>query len=195
MNNTGIVILAAGNSSRLGFPKQMVMYQGKTLLQHVVNEAIKAKLYPVVVVVGANAETVSKNFTEPIQFVHNTAWQQGMGSSIVAGVSEILSINTAIQHIILSVCDQPFISLEIFQQLIEKRLASGKNIVACAYADTEGTPILFQQKYFRDILKLHGEEGAKKLINLYRNDVDTVPFPKGNIDIDTIRDFEDLVNS
>ena len=81
-----------------------------------------------------------------------------------------------------------------FQQLYQKQNESAKDIVACAYADTIGTPALFTQKYFDVLMKLEGDEGAKKLMKTYSEDVATVDFPKGYIDIDTKEDYENLLN-
>jgi molybdenum cofactor cytidylyltransferase len=195
MNSTGIVILAAGNSSRIGSPKQNLIYDEKTLLQHVIEEAIKAKLHPVVVVTGANAEKLFESLqSQPVEIVFNNLWEQGMGTSISAGVNKIIA-NKNVENVILAVCDQPFISFEILQQLIDKKKESGKNIVACSYANTIGTPVLFHRNYFENLLQLKADEGAKKFLKEYNDDVAVIPFPKGNIDIDTVQDYVHLVNS
>jgi molybdenum cofactor cytidylyltransferase len=195
MNETGIVILAAGKSSRLGRRKQELVYQGKTLLQRVADEAVKAHLDPIIMVTGAYAEDDSQNLNCPeIQFVNNPYWEQGIASSIVTGMNKIIE-SGELRNVMIAVCDQPFISALLFQQLIGERIRTGKQIVACAYADTIGTPVLFSQNYFRCLLQLKGDEGAKKLLRSNRGDVAIVQFPKGEIDIDTLQDYEMLVNT
>ena len=195
MNNTGIIILAAGEASRFGDVKQLAHYNGKLLLQHIADEALAAKLHPVIVVTGANAERVAASvMQQALEIIYNEHWQGGMASSIAAGVSSVLSSHSNLQRIIIAVCDQPFVSSALFSQLIEKS-REGKPIVACAYAETWGTPVLFTQPYFEKLLYLKGEEGAKKLLKLHRDEVATVDFPQGNIDIDTQEDYHRLQNN
>jgi molybdenum cofactor cytidylyltransferase len=193
MNKTGIVILAAGSSSRLGKPKQLLSYENKSFIQNIASEAIKADLYPIVIVTGANAEQVSLALNKKDEeIVYNEHWQQGMASSIVAGISKMLLLDDNVEAALIAVCDQPFVTAELLQALINKKAETGKGIVACTYADTAGTPVLFDRKYFIDLQQLKGEEGAKKLLKLYEADLVTVSFPQGSIDIDTEADYKAL---
>jgi len=195
MNSTGIIILAAGSSSRFGSTKQLVHFKGKTLLQHTIEEATEAGAEPIVVVTGANANEISKEIkNEKIEIVFNKDWEQGMALGIIIGLKKAISLNNKMEKAIIAVCDQPFISSSLFQQLYQKQNESAKYIVACCYADTIGTPALFTQKYFDVLMKLKGDEGAKKLMKTYSEDVATVDFPKGYIDIDTKEDYENLLN-
>jgi molybdenum cofactor cytidylyltransferase len=195
MNNTGIIILAAGGSSRFGNIKQLLPFNGKTLLQHVIDEATKAGVKPIVVITGANATKVSASIANSkVNILVNENWQEGMASGIVAGVHSIVSLNESIKKIIIAVCDQPFVTSALFEQLDQMQNKSGKSIVACTYADTIGTPALFATKYFDQLLSLKGDEGAKKILKSNSEDVATVDFPKGEIDIDTQKDYENLVD-
>src|ERR1700735_355497 len=111
MSSTGVTILAAGNSSRLGRPKQLLPYRGKTLLTHVVAEALAAELSPVVVVTGAFPIEVGGSLRgQSVEIVFNPAWETGMASGIVAGLSNLLSLHPDVDAVIIAVCDQPFIS-------------------------------------------------------------------------------------
>lgn len=193
MNNTGIIILAAGNSSRLGTPKQLLPYKGKTLLQHIVDEALAAQLHPVVAVTGANHEAISQSISQPVHLAFNANWQEGMASGIAVGMQTLLSVNNTIEAVILAVCDQPFVSSGLFFQLNFVQKQTGKGIVASQYANTTGTPVVFTSTYFTQLLHLSGEGGAKKLLAMYEADVATIPFPNGNIDIDTEDDYNKLV--
>jgi len=186
-----LIILAAGNSSRLGKPKQNLPYQNKTLLQHVIDEGSKANLYPIIVVEGSTKLQVSEN----IYLVKNNNWDQGMGSSISTGISALLKIQPKTELLILTVCDQPFISAHLFKELIDRHMEKSTGIVASAYTETMGTPVLFSKKYYDDLLNLKGQEGAKRLIKNYQDDVSLVQFPQGNIDIDTLTDYTNLINS
>ena len=193
MNNTGILILAAGNSSRFGSAKQLVHYNNKTLIQHVIDEAVLAGANPVIVVTGARADEISKNIgTEEVQIVFNDHWQQGMAGSIVTGIKA--AINYKMDKIIITVSDQPFVSSSLFKKLFQTQEETGQPIVACAYAGTVGTPVLFTQIYFDALLSLEGEQGAKKILNANKQDIAIVDFPEGYIDIDTEADLKDLAD-
>ncbi|RKR84831.1 molybdenum cofactor cytidylyltransferase [Mucilaginibacter gracilis] len=190
---TGIIILAAGSSSRLGEPKQNLIYQGKTLLQHAVSAAIASACRPVIVVLGANAQTIQSQIAnQAIQIIHNPNWQQGMASSINAGISH-LQKTPNIQGAVIMLCDQPFANHTLINQLLQAHTQSGKGIVASLYNNTQGVPAFFHQKYFHHLLALQGHQGAKKLLTAYADDIATVPFDKGAIDIDTMADYEGLL--
>jgi molybdenum cofactor cytidylyltransferase len=192
---TGIIILAAGNSSRMGKPKQLLNYKGKTLLQTVIDEALKTDCKPIVVVLGANAEEIAaRHQNDQIQFVINESWGNGMASSIAAGLSSVIDNNIEIENIIITVSDQVFIKMSNFNHLIEKHNETGKNMIASSYAGTMGTPVFFEKRYFDALLSLKGTEGAKKLLKQYPQDVETVVFEGGEIDIDTETDYNNLIS-
>ena len=192
---TGIIILAAGSSSRLGRPKQLLDYKGKTLLQTVINEALETSCRPIIAVLGANAKKiVSRHHNDQVNFVINESWENGMASSIVAGLSIMIKNNSEIESIIIAVADQAFIKMSNFNNLIEKQRETGKNIIASTYAETIGTPALFKKDYFEALLSLTGAEGAKKILKQYPQDVETVAFEHGEIDIDTETDYNNLIS-
>ena len=195
MNNTGVVILAAGASSRFGSAKQLAQFNEKTFLQHVIDEAKNAGAATVVVVTGANTGEVSSTLAgSNIEILYNKDWEQGMATGIVAGVQAMVKLNNGIDKIILAVCDQPFVNAALFTQLNSVQQESGKPIVACAYANTMGTPVLFIRKYFDQLLGLKGDTGAKKILKEHIEDVATVDFPKGVVDIDTQEDLDKLLD-
>lgn len=184
-----MIILAAGNSSRLGRPKQLLSYRGKTLLAHVTIEAVSADLHPVAVVTGAFQEEVKDSLQgHAVGIVFNPAWETGMASGIIAGLSNLLLRHPEVEAVIIAVCDQPFISSSLLQEMVDAFDTSRKGIVACTYADIVGTPVLFGRTYFEKLLALSGSEGAKKLLQQFPDDLATVAFPKGDIDIDTAED-------
>jgi len=195
---TGIIILAAGNSSRMGKPKQLMTYLGRTFLDIVTMEALETKCAPVIVVLGAHAEEIAAQQhqqQEHISHIVNKSWQQGMSSSIIAGLSEAIKTDPKVDNIILTVADQVFIKSAVLESLILKQQSSGKGIVASSYSDTLGTPALFNKKYFEALLSLQGENGAKSLIKLYNEDVDAIDFELGHVDIDTEQDYKHLIQS
>ena len=191
----GIIILAAGNSSRLGEPKQLLKFNGKSLLRHVAEESVAAATAPVVVVTGSNHKTIGDEVAEfPVMLAHNPSWQQGMASSISVGLNALLKISPKLHGVIITVSDQPFITSALFQKLI----ITGENtkcIVASAYDNTLGTPVLFQNQHFEHLLNLKGSEGAKKLLKKFEDDVTEVLFELGRIDIDTKEDYDNLLTN
>lgn len=190
MDSTGILILAAGSSSRLGRPKQLLAYRGRNLVTHVITEAVGAGLEPIVVVTGAFAQEVGAALPDGgIEIVYNPFWEEGMASGLVAGLARILLLQPDIEAVIVAVCDQPHISAALLRQLAAERRATGKGIIASGYAGISGTPVLFSQRYFEALAMLTGDEGAKKLLRLYQDDLYTVPFEQGEIDIDTEEDY------
>jgi len=195
MNNTAIIILAAGSSSRFGSIKQLLHFHNKTLLQHAIDEATASGAGPVIVITGANAEAVLKEINiQQVQVIFNDHWEEGMASGIVAGMQAAITYNNNIEKVIIAVCDQPFISSSLFKELYQTQENNTQHIVAAAYANTTGTPVLFTQKYFDALLGLKGNEGAKKILQLNAADVATVDFPQGNIDIDTREDYKLLLD-
>jgi molybdenum cofactor cytidylyltransferase len=195
-DKTGIVILAAGISSRLGSPKQLLSYNGKTLLEHAVEEATKSEADFVVVVLGANADIILKEIDPgKASMVENKEWQEGMASSIRRGLNAILDKHAPVDGVIFMVCDQPFISAMVLNNLINTYKETGKPIVASNYGGAIGPPAFFHKLFFAELMQLKGDEGAKGIIQQHEDEVATVLFPLGEIDIDREEDYEKLVKS
>jgi len=194
--NTAIVILAAGNSSRMGKPKQLLKFNGQTLLDLVINETLKTNFRPVIVVLGAYEEEIKKTQSHAgAIYVVNKDWEDGMSSSISSGLNSALKIDSEIENVIITVADQAYISSQIFEDLVRKHHQVNKNIIASAYLDTAGTPALFNKKYFKELMTLKGTDGAKKIIKRNIDDATTIPFELGRVDIDTQQDYKDLINN
>lgn len=193
MNSTGLIVLAAGASTRLGKPKQQLLYNGKSLLQHAVQVATESGCIPIRVVVGANADLLDlPEESDIVQVITNPEWEEGMASSIRYGLTSLIKSNAHLESVIIMACDQPFVTPELLQQLIQKHLLTQQPIIACAYQDTLGVPALFHQTFFTHLLALQGQSGAKKLFLSHPEAVANVPFALGHIDIDTPSDYAAL---
>jgi len=192
--HTDIVILAAGASSRLGRLKQLLPWQGKTLLQHAVQTALTITTQPVVVT-GCNADQLAAglNHTE-VHIVFNPDWEQGIASSIRCGLQALLDRTPSPDQVIFMVCDQPFVSPGLLLDLISERQRSQRSIVASAYAGTLGIPALFDKSHFSQLLDLQGDTGAKKLIQGFPGEVAFVDFKEGEFDIDTEKEYKKLTS-
>ena len=193
-NEYGIVILAAGNSSRLGEPKQLLQFQGKSLIRHIAEAALETVGGNVIVVTGSNAEAIETELKNlPCKLAFNADWQEGMSASIKTGINALQSHYQSVKGTILAVSDQPFVSAEVFNALIVNSEETEKGIVACRYSDSLGTPAFFSASYFPALFQLTGAEGAKKLFKRYADDVSAYAFPQGSIDIDTQEDYKRLI--
>lgn len=193
---TGLIILAAGESSRLGKRKQKVIFDGKGLLQRTIDAALNSECKPVIVVLGAYREEIKADInTEDAIVCYNPEWEEGMSSSIRSGIKVLQENEFHVSDVILMVCDQPFADTFLITGLINKKASTGKAIIACSYNGTVGVPVLFDKKFFSELLSLKGQEGAKKLIKRYNESVAEIPFPLGKFDIDTIEDYEALLKS
>jgi len=189
---TDLIILAAGESSRLGRPKQNLLFNGQTLLQLAVQSGKESACNNIIVVLGANSEEIV-----PIPgtiALCNRNWKEGMASSIRTAMVEVHNCMN-IDKVIIMLCDQPFVSAALLNALIDKQTESKQPIVACAYNNTTGVPVLFDRSLFAELLLLQGQEGAKTILKNHASDIAIVPFEKGNIDVDTMDDYERLIGT
>lgn len=196
INHCGIILLSAGSSTRLGKPKQLLNYQGERLLRHMVNVAAAVPAKPLVVVLGANADLLIPEIDEAkASIAINKDYKTGMASSIITGLKYLEEKNPLTDGVIILMCDQPFVSAVLLNDLISTQQQTVKPIVASNYGNTIGTPALFHKSIFNELLQLQGDTGARKIIQHHINEVATVPFEKGNVDIDTEEDYEKFLSS
>ncbi|MEH1913228.1 nucleotidyltransferase family protein [Nostoc sp.] len=190
-----IMILAAGASTRMGTPKQLLLYQGRSFLKCITEIAIASVCQPVVVVLGANAEQIHPHIKQlPVRVVKNSDWACGMSTSIKSGIELLNNLPQKIEAVVITLCDQPFVSPQIINQLVDTYYSTKKPIIACEYGNTLGVPALFSQTFFSELATLKETSGAKKVINNNLNEVFSIPFPLGDIDIDTPKDYEQLLS-
>ncbi|GAB3638595.1 nucleotidyltransferase family protein [Hymenobacter arcticus] len=183
----GLLLLAAGSSSRLARPKQLLPYHGQTLLRRAAEVAAASPCRPLVLVTGAlHDELLPEIDGLPFHVIRNDAWADGMGGSIAAGLAELETAAEApkVDAIVVILCDQPLLSEEVIGQLIVQFQATGQPVVASTYAGTQGVPALFSREVFPQLLALRGASGARELLQQY-NHLPTVDFPGGATDVDT----------
>ncbi len=191
---TGLVILAAGASTRLGRPKQLLENNGKLLLQHVIDLAEKTGCHPMALVLGANASSIRRKVnSHSLDVIVNDKWEDGISSSIRFGLAHLGNKERDLQNVLILLSDQPFLSDQVLKNLLstEKNL---KSITACEYGGQIGVPALFSHHFFDELMKLEGDEGAKKIIMKNREYVSSVPFERGEVDVDTEEDYKRLIN-
>ncbi|NMG10448.1 nucleotidyltransferase family protein [Brasilonema sp. UFV-L1] len=191
----GAIILAAGASTRMGQPKQLLQFQGRSFLRYSVEVVVASVCNPIIVVLGAYAEKMYQEVSQlPVLVVENPQWRDGMGSSIKVGMTALNAAAQKIEGVVLTLCDQPFISCDVINQLVAAYHSTGQGIIASEYAETLGVPALFSHKFFSDLTSLAAASGAKQVIKKYSHKVFSFPFAAGAIDIDTPQDYERLLN-
>lgn len=192
--SVGLIILAAGASKRMGSPKQLLPFEGSSLIQHTIKEALNSACNPIVVVLGANHELILPEIIiNPIHIVVNKEWAEGMASSIRAGINAILELRPKLRSVLILLCDQPYVSTDQINKLVEASHITKKSIIISQYEDSAGVPALFNKEHFLDLRHLKGKEGAKKLLKDHKDCIYKVPFPLGSIDIDTPEDYYKIV--
>jgi len=184
-----IVVLAAGASTRMGTPKQLLSWRGMPLLQHVTTTALQADTGPVIVVLGAHAQSVRAAMQKlPIVTLFNPGWASGPGSSIACGISFIRHQLPHAMAAIILLGDQPLVTAQHLQQLRATYLREKVPIVASLYNQTAGPPALFHNKLFDVLQNINPREGARQVIR-HTKPVITLPFPEGQYDLDTPDDW------
>jgi molybdenum cofactor cytidylyltransferase len=187
------LILAAGGSSRLGQPKQLLRYRGRTLVRNVAQAALDAGCRPVLVVLGAAADEVGSELNDlDVQVVLNTNWHEGMAASIRCGVQALPRGEQAIEAVVLTVCDQPLLSATVLRRVCAAYDGAPGRRVACEYAGTVGVPALFERSLFDELLALQGDTGAKSLLQAAGADLIRVSWPEGAIEVDRPGDLKRL---
>ena len=189
--NIGVILLAAGGSTRLGSPKQLLVYRGKTLLRHAAEAALATGGRPVAAVLGFGAERLRAELAGlDVRPVDNPDWHRGMGTSVRRGVA---ALDADADGALLMLCDQPLVTAEKLAMLVAAfRQNAGAGIVAAAYHGTVGVPVLFSRAYFDELRALPDDAGAKPILRRHRDAVLPVPLPEAAVDIDTREQYERL---
>jgi molybdenum cofactor cytidylyltransferase len=185
----GAAILAAGASTRMGTPKQLLELDGQPLLLRAVEAALASPAWPVVVVLGAHAEKIRPLLARlPVLITENPAWAEGMAASIRAGVTTLQQFSRGLDAALIALCDQPAFSAETIVRLVTAQRASGRSIAAAHYAGRHGAPALFLREHFPTLTSLTGEEGARALLNDDTARIAAVDLPELALDLDTPAD-------
>lgn len=185
-------MLAAGGSTRLGRPKQLLSHRGRTLLRHAAETALAAAVGPVVVVLGAEAERMRPELAGlDVHVVENPRWAEGQSTSLHAGLDAIED-RVAPPAVLFTTCDQPLVTADILRELTGVYAASRPPLVACEYAGATGVPALFDRSLFVSLRALAGDEGARSVIVRHRATAVVVPFPDAAMDVDTAEDVQRL---
>lgn len=191
-NEIAVIILAAGESKRLGQPKQLLKFKGTTLIRRAVETAVKSDAPKVFVVLGSNFEQIKSEIEDlNCTIIFNENWKDGMSSSIKTGLENVFETVPEISAVIIFLCDQPLIESLHLNRLIEEFQRAKKSIVSAFYNDKCGVPALFARDFFSELLNLQGDQGARFLLNNTEN-IEKISMPEAVFDVDTVRDYERL---
>jgi CTP:molybdopterin cytidylyltransferase MocA len=185
------IILAAGESRRLGQPKQLLAYRGQTLIERAIRLANEAGAWPVLVVLGANFGTISAAIQSSNAIpIHNDRWRQGLASSIEAGLRALRVCAPDAEGVLLMGCDQPRLTAEHLISLISEFEGQEAVVIAASmYGGVRGVPAVFPRATFAQLSALRGDRGARPVIESAPCPVVVLEFPGGEVDIDSPEDL------
>ena len=193
MNQTAIVVLAAGNSKRMGQSKQLLPWKDSTLLGSAIKNAFSVEADEIFVVLGAyRNEITNKIDLSKTNILINEDWEQGLGSSIALATLEIDQKYPNINAILFVLADQPFISVHHLNAIIAIHNKEKGIIIMTRKEDYRGVPVLFPRKFFSELMLLSNDEGAKQIINRNKNQVREVVAYDDITDIDTMESYTEF---
>lgn len=194
--NITILILAAGSSSRMGQPKQLLPWKDTTLLGNAIRNATSSSARAIYVVLGANAKSIRKEIVaSEIEVIENPDWQHGIGSSIAIGMKILLKKDNDFDGILIMLADQPLIDKDYLNLMITAFNNQPECIIATAYRNRAGVPALFDKVYFNELEDLENDFGAKELIGKNRDKIFTINPDNKSVDIDTKSEYQNLIKN
>ena len=193
MSTTAAIVLAAGSSSRLGTPKQLVDLGGRPLLESVVAAVSTWPVGRVVVVLGSGADDIleSVDLGDAVVVV-NDGWEEGIASSIRVGL-DVLTRDPGWERVFMVLGDQPAIPDDVPQRLLDGMEDSGRPAAVPVYRYERGNPVLFDRGLWPRLMTLEGDSGAAGLLRTHPEWVQEVRFDQlPPPDVDTPADVADL---
>jgi molybdenum cofactor cytidylyltransferase len=196
MRNAAVsaIVLAAGEAIRMGVPKQLLKFGQNTIIEHTIDNLLDSEIFEVIVVLGYKAERVAGLISDrPIKLVTNKNYEQGISSSISAGLKSVQKKATAVMFCL---ADQPFIDSQTINKIIQEFAAHHKGIAIPYYQGQQGNPVIFSKKYIEDFFSLKGDTGGSQIISRNPDDILRVDVPcRGVIvDIDTRDNYLKEIN-
>jgi molybdenum cofactor cytidylyltransferase len=188
--NVYALILAAGGSSRMGRPKQLLRWQGLSLLERSIQAACRVLPGRVIAVLGAHEQAIRAAVDlDAVETLRNPDWQNGIASSIRRGIE---ALPASAEAVLILLCDQPLVDAMHLKALLNAWQSEPDLIIASQYQLACGVPAVFPAAYFKRLGSLTGDKGAKMLLTEFEERVRKIPFAEAGLDIDTPGDFEQL---
>ncbi len=186
MSSQGLEILipAAGGSSRLGHPKQLVEIDGQALIRQVVALAESVQSATIHVVLGAHRERIERALAgcQGIRIHHNPDWSSGMAGSLQTGLAQV---RPECRAVLVLLPDQVYVSASDLQRLVSAWQTAPDRPAAAAYAGTFGVPAILPRSLFPQVMALSGDRGARAIFTACRDQLISVPIPGAAFDLDT----------
>ncbi len=190
------LILAAGSSSRMEEPKQLLPWGDTTLIGHAIQQSLALEEVTTYVILGAYFDLINMQINHfPIEILKNSDWQSGMGSSISSGVKTIMKDKVTYNAALITVVDQPLIDTVHLNALLTEFKKTPNDIVATDLGERVGVPAIIPKKYFEELSQLKADHGARYIIAAYKNEVKTITALDKGVDIDTVEQYETLFQS
>jgi len=188
------IILAAGESKRMGFPKMLLSFNGTTMIETVIGNVTRSNVDNVLIVLGANSDAITGlDINMSVRYCYNDSYKEGMLSSVLCGFRNLPS---DFEAVLVFQGDQPLIPPNVINKVIETYRLSGKGIVIPVYNGKRGHPLLIDKKYNDEIEKLNTREGLRSLAYQFSDDVLEVETDDPGIlrDFDTYEEYKEEIN-
>jgi molybdenum cofactor cytidylyltransferase len=183
------ILLAAGESNRMGQPKQLMPFGQITIVERTIDNLLNSAVSETIVVLGYKDEEIRKTIAgKPIKIAMNPDYQQGMSTSIIAGLKQV---DKRARAVLIALSDQPFVDSQTINSLVEAFIANKRGIIIPVYQGRRGNPVIFAIKYKGELLNLKGDVGGREIITLHPDDVLEVAVNCEGVllDIDTMENY------
>ena len=185
------IILAAGESKRMGRPKQLLSFGSSTILEHVVENLLRSRIGELILVLGHESGAIKARFEgAPLKLIVNPDYRQGMSTSISCGIKEVSPDTRAF---LIALGDQPLVRSEVVDQLVSAFEEGGSGIILPSFGGLAGHPVIFDLKYRDALLSLTGDKGGKSIVAAHPEDVRQVEVETASVvyDIDKWEDYQE----
>lgn len=193
--NIALLIMAAGQSSRMKGIKQLLPWNGSNLLVHTLKTLLEIQKDRVFMVLGANSQVIkteSNLLTHPVTLIENKTWEKGLGSSIACGIDAIVKQEKDINGILICLADQPLLNTDYYKKLIRVFKTNKVPIVATKYLNKSGVPAIFRTEIAQELLHLKEDYGARHILTKYKENMLVLDAGEQITDIDTPETYRQL---
>jgi molybdenum cofactor cytidylyltransferase len=187
------ILLAAGESNRMGQPKQLMPFDQSTIVERTIDNLLNSAVSETIVVLGYREQDVRKTIADqPVKIAINPDYQQGMSASVIAGLKQV---DKRAQAVLIALGDQPFVDSQTINTLVEAFIANNRGIIIPVYQGRRGNPVIFAIKYKGELWNLKGDIGGREIINHHPDDVLEVSVNCEGVllDIDTAENYTSMI--
>ncbi len=187
------IILAAGLGRRMGSPKLLLPWQGRPIVRHVAETALASHLVEVLAVTGHAGDQVASALADlPLRIVHNPEYETGLSTSLHAGIRALGERSSAV---LIMLADQPLLTPTIIDRLLEAYWTSRAPVVVAVAGPRRGNPVLFERGLYPELLRIQGDQGARRVIEAHRSELQSVEVDERIFyDVDTPAAYSRLIH-